>query len=161
MRLFAILILMVMGSSLAQASDEASSTPMRDRPSVRMVGNSAKLNVVVNIVTELVSGRDPRLPMCAGTTHPCRGVEHLQITVNDRNLFVPVSAFLDISDLREGIITFSGNEATLSLRGGDASESYLVNIRFNENRVLTRALFSMLTPDEPLQETTYHEVVID
>lgn len=161
MRFYAVLILMFMGTSLARAGEDVSSTAMRDRPSVRVVGRSDKLNVVVNITTALVSGHDPRLPMCAGTTNPCRGVERLQIVVNGRDLFVPVSSFFDLSDLRDGKIVISGNEAVLSLKGGDASESYQVNIKFNGGRVISRALFSMLTPGEPLQETTYHEVFLD
>lgn len=161
MRLLTFMVLMLAGSSLACAGEKTNSTTMRDSPSARIVASSSKLKVAVNITTGIVSGHDPRLPMCAGTTHPCRGVEHLQITVNGRQLFVPTSLFFDLADLRNGQITFSGSDAILLLRGGDASESYGVKIRFNANRVLTRTLFSAITPDEPLQETTYHEVVLD
>jgi hypothetical protein len=134
---------------------------MRDSPSARIVASSSKLKVAVSIVTRIVDSHDPRLPMCAGTTHPCRGIERFQITVNGRSLFVPTSLFFDLADLRNGQVTFAGSDAILLLTGGDASESYGVKIRFNAERVLARTLFSALSPDEPLQETTYHEVALD
>lgn len=156
-----IFLMMLVGSSLAWAGDKASPVAMRDSPSTQIVASSGKLKVVVRIDTGIIGGHDPRLLMCRGTTHPCRGVERLQITANRQSLFVPVSSFFDLADLRAGKITFSGDEATLLLDGGDASESYSVKIRFNENRVISRALFSEISPDTPLQETSYHEVVLD
>lgn len=127
----------------------------------RIVANSSKFNVAVSVSTKIVGSDDPRRPMCAGTTHPCRGVERLQITVNKRSLFVPTSLFFDLADLSSGQMNISGNEIILLLKGGDASESYGVKIRFNADRVLARTLFSSLSPDEPLQETIYHEVALD
>lgn len=49
----------------------------------------------------------------------------------------------------------------LLLNGGDASESYGVKIRFNARRVISRTVVSSLDADKPLEETTYHEVVLD
>lgn len=156
-----LLVLIFAGFSLACASEETNLVAMRDSPSTKIVAASSNLKVVVRIDTRVVGDHDPRLPMCAGTTHPCSGVERLRITVNGRPLFVPVSSFFDLADLRNGQITFSGGHANLLLNGGDASESYSVKIQFNASRVLSRAVFSVSTPEEPLQETIYHEVVLD
>jgi len=43
---------------------------------------------------------------------------------------------------------FSGSDAVSLLNSGDASESYHVKIRFNSNRLLARALFNTLTPED-------------
>jgi hypothetical protein len=115
----------------------------------------------VNITTRIVGADDPRIGACAGTTHACRGVQRLRIAVNEQPLFIPTSLFFDLADLRKGQIAFEGKDAILLLIGDDASESYNVKIRFNANRVLARTLYGGIAPDEPVQETVYHEVVLD
>jgi hypothetical protein len=45
--------------------------------------------------------------------------------------------------------------------GGDASESYFVNIEFDANAVRSRSFYSGMIPDEPTQITRYFQRTID
>ena len=156
-----ILSLVLLPCSNAFGQDNKDFTDLRDRPTARIVATSPKLSASVEIKTDIIGRDDPRAPMCAGTTHPCRGVQRLAIKANGNALFVPTSVFFDLADLRKGQITFAGGQATLRLVGGDASETYNVQIVFDASRVIRRSLSSGLTDDEPLQETDYHDVVLE
>jgi len=70
-------------------------------------------------------------------------------------LFVPKSAFCSIADVYTAEVEASGKEFILILKGGDASEAYVSNIRFDEKRIIDRNLSSQMAPDAMVEVTTY------
>jgi len=158
-----IAALMLVGPIHAWAGEQPADVVMRDRSSTQIAAVSDKRKVVVRIDTQVVGDDDPRSESCKGTTRPCRGVRDIQIMIDQTPLPVPISAYWDLGDLRSGRLRFSrqNDDVFLELKGGDASESFGVTIRFNRNRVISRKLFSMISPEQPLEETQYHQVGID
>ena len=132
-----------------------------------IVAKSAKLNVRVKIITHEVdigkpSDKRPEVnrSSCTYSRYPCSIVDGIDISVNDKPLFVPRSVFCDLADLINAEVRIEQNKSILTLIGGDASESYIVKIEFDKDRIKRRSLAPGEAPNEPLQETTYHEVII-
>lgn len=105
------------------------------------------------------SSSEVRTP-CTGSRVPCTVVDEVAIRIGDASIFVPRSVFSDLSDVTRARITTAGDEASLSLFGGDASESYIVRILFNSTRVERRTLSSRTEPNSPLQETKYYQQIV-
>lgn len=93
---------------------------------------------------------------CTYSRYPCSLVDDIEISVNGKIIFVPRSVFTDISDLNTMVFSTKGKLFTLILKGGDASESYTVEITFDKNRVLKRRCFDAFDPNEVVQETNYY-----
>jgi hypothetical protein len=93
---------------------------------------------------------------CTYSRYPCSTVDGLEITVNNKSLYVARSVFCDLADLNIASLSVEQQKIILTLTGGDASESYIVKIVFDENQVTKRTFLSAILPDEPLQETTYY-----
>lgn len=71
---------------------------------------------------------------------PKSWVENLVINVNGSNIFMPLSAFRDLFDLREAEVRLEEKTGVLLVRGGDASESYWAEIGFDTENVTRRRL---------------------
>ena len=97
---------------------------------------------------------------CTYSRYPCSLVDSLEIAVNGNSLFIPRSVFCDLADLYKAELKIGKKCSILMLFGGDASESYIVKIEFNESRVCRRILSSALSPDQSFQETVFHERVL-
>ena len=97
---------------------------------------------------------------CTLSKYPCSVVDEIKIAIGGTPLFVPRSAFCDLADVSFAQLDADLQEATLTLTGGDASESYIVRITFGADRVKKRTLSSALSPDGLLEETVYHVQVI-
>lgn len=82
-------------------------------------------------------------------------LKSVEISVNDRALFVPRSAYADLVDLREATVRNDGKAFILTLSGGDAADSYYAQIFFDGKGVNRKKLFSSLDPDKPTEETRY------
>ena len=91
---------------------------------------------------------------CTYSRYPCSIVDHIDISVNGKSIFVPRSVFSDLADLNWAEIRVNKNSATLILDGGDASESYTLKIFFDAQRVKSRILIAGEFGDV-LQQTTY------
>jgi hypothetical protein len=132
-----------------------------------VVAAAGKLNVQVKIETHEVHIGKPSdgrpavtRSSCTYSKYPCSIVDRIEITVNGNPLFVPRSVFCDLADLNMAKVKAGEKEAILMLYGGDASESYIAKIEFNVNQVKRRILSSAMSPDQPLQETTYYVRVL-
>jgi hypothetical protein len=143
------------------------SKPVASKGETVIVAKSEKLSVRVKIVTHTVdigtvSDEIPKVirSSCTYTRVPCSIVDGIDIAVNDKSLFVPRSTFCDISDLNTAEIKIEQNKSILTLTGGDASEAYIVKIEFDAERIKRRSIASLLSPNEPLEETTYYEVIV-
>ena len=82
------------------------------------------------------------------------------ITVNGKNVGVPLSAFRDLFDLNEAEIRLEGSKGVLALSGADASLSYWAEIDFDAKGVTRRRLGSGLVEGAVSSETVYHVVVV-
>lgn len=124
---------------------------------------SAKVNAIdvhVRIQVIHVPSTDARNRMCAHLAKPCTAVGELAVIVNGNSLFVPTSSFCSIFDVRSAEIRPFGGEIVLEMKGGDASESYEVEIFMNAERVLRRVVKSTLEPKVVVERTTYFETTL-
>jgi|ERR1700722_2556186 len=92
---------------------------------------------------------------CTMSRIPCSVVDGLEIAVAGKSVFIPRSVFADLADVNDTKLATQKGAYVLLLTGGDASESYIVKIMFNSQRVTYRSLTSGEFPKHPLQETTY------
>ncbi len=141
-------------------------TPVTSQGETLIAATAGKLNVQVKIKTHEVQIGKPSdgRPLvtqfsCTYSKYPCGIVDRIEITVDGNPLFIPRSVFCDLADLNKAVIK-KGKKgkkgAILTLYGGDASESYIVKIEFDASDVKRRILSSAMSPDQPLQETTYY-----
>jgi hypothetical protein len=98
-----------------------------------------KTKVAVQITThEMDIGKasdkwpQKRLSSCTYSRFPCSLVDYMEITVDDNDLLVVRSVYADLADL--GVASLREKKKghfVLTLVGGDASESYTVEVTFD------------------------------
>lgn len=135
-----------------------------------IVADSMKFKVRVKIGTHEVQIGEPSderpdiiRSACTYSRYPCSIVDYIDISVNDKPLWVPRSVFCDLADLNTAEVKFWQNEITLILNGGDASESYMVEIEFDAKGLKRRRILPSelgTEPVEPSEETTYHMLIL-
>jgi len=142
--------------------------PVASQGETLVAATAGNLNVQIIIIThELQIGKPsdgkPSVTQssCTYSRYPCSIVERIEITVNGNSLFIPRSVFCDLADLNNAEVITGENEAVLTLYGGDASESYMVKIEFDSDKVKRRILSSAIFPDKPLQKTIYSAQVLE
>ncbi len=97
---------------------------------------------------------------CGYGGNPCSFVDYIKIAVNDKPIFVGRSVYCDMAGLNRATIEVGEEESTLLLIGGDGADSYVVKIVFDSEHVKRRNRAGLGEPEKPLQETTYHIVVV-
>jgi len=150
------------------AENTSKETPISSRGQTVISGNSTGLSVRVIVKThEMDIGKptdkrpDKIESNCTYTRHPCSIVDRVDIVVNGKSIFVPRSVYSDLADLNNGEIIIEKRKVLLlTFTGGDASESYIVKIEFDEEGVKRRVLIDTESK-KPLQETTYYKVILD
>lgn len=102
------------------------------------------------------SERRPEKPLssCTYARFPCSPVDHLDISINGKTLFVARSVYADLADVNSAVLHKEKDSFVLTLVGGDASEGYTVNVIFDESLVRKRELISSET-GQVMQETIY------
>jgi hypothetical protein len=121
-----------------------------------------KTQVSVKITTHEVdigkpSDKRPQkiLSSCTYSRVPCSPVDYIEISVNGNALFVARSVYADLADVRVASLRPQKNgRFVLTLGGGDASESYTVEVTFDENQVWQRTLMSN-EAKQVMQRTIY------
>jgi hypothetical protein len=140
----------------AAAPPRSKIAPVARRGDTVLTARSVGLNVRVVITTAATSRAaaqwDPKFYA------PKSWVENLVINVNGSNIFMPLSAFLDLFDLREAEVRLEEKTGVLLVRGGDASESYWAGIEFDTENVTRRRLGPSVPEGTVTQETTYRLV---
>lgn len=94
---------------------------------------------------------------CTYSRVPCSVVEALELTVDGNRIFMPRSAFCDLSDLATVGIDVVNGRLTVIASGGDASEAYDVKIEFDTERVTKRVVASGMDATNPTEITNYYE----
>ena len=83
---------------------------------------------------------EERTNNCTYSHMPCSLVENLKIQIGTRQLFVPRSAFADLSDVFRIQLKIQSGQMVLIMKGGDAGEAYEAAIFFDAARVLRRRI---------------------
>lgn len=119
-------------------------------------------NVEVKLTTRLVNSTEIIFAGEPGQfPQKFRVVRNMEITVNKKPIVVPYNAYADLIWIETAELKISEKQGTLIVTGGDASESYFVNISFDSEAVRTRTDYTSLVPNEPVQETHYFLQVIE
>jgi hypothetical protein len=127
---------------------------------------SGSSKVRVTISTHEVQNGTPSKPVkpkhssCTMSRMPCSVVDQISVTVSGKPLFVPRSVYCDLADLGGASLKASGRGWSLTLVGGDASESYQLVVDFNSQSINHRTL-TALEAGEKTQETNYYQVVLE
>lgn len=124
--------------------------------------NYGNIEVFVTVTTRekdigktLHTRSDKKLNSCTYSRAPCSLVDSIEISINNIPIFVARSVYSDLSDLNMVELSqIKKEEFILKLHGGDASESYRVDILFNLDGVKKRSFIDK-TNNITLQETTY------
>jgi hypothetical protein len=143
-------------------------TPIASNGETVIVSDVAKLNVQVKVMTHemqigIPSDKRPDAIRsgCTYSKYPCSIVDYIDVVVNGKPIIVPRSVFCDLSDLNTAEVRIEQKKSILMLTGGDASESYIVKIEFDTERVQHRSKYwSEYSKDEPSEETIYHEQIM-
>jgi hypothetical protein len=98
---------------------------------------------------------------CTYSRFTCSVVDVLDILINGELLPVPRSSFCDLADLNFIKLQRTKKRYVLTLKGGDASESYIVKIVFNNKRVISRTVLTPLAPNFVIERTIYQEQVVE
>lgn len=153
----------ILWASASYAETTQQRTPIEAKGETVVVAKSAKLNIRVTIKThemQIDKPSDKRPDVirssCTYSRYPCSVVDYIDILVNGKPIIVPRSVFCDLADLNTAEVQIKQEDAIIVLTDGDASESYIVKIEFDTERVKRRVTASGMLPDEPSQETTYH-----
>ncbi len=143
-------------------------TPVASQGETLIAATAGKLNVQVKIKTHEVQIGKPSdgkptviQSSCTYSKYPCSIVDRIEITVNGKPLFIRRSVFCSLADLNRAEIKAEERGLILMLYGGDASESYVARIEFDDTRVKRRTiLVSGNSGRESAEETVYHTVVL-
>lgn len=159
--------LWILFSSVAYAGSVQKQLLIASKGQTAIAADSVNFKVRVLIKTHEVqigkpSDKRPNIirSACTCSRYPCSIVDYIDITVNNKSLIVPRSVFCDLADLNAAEISIEEKDSILMLTGGDASESYIVRIEFDAERIKRKVKASSMMPNEPAQETVYHESVM-
>jgi hypothetical protein len=125
--------------------------------SSKLAGAEVRVKIRTHELTNGTSSKPTRPPdsPCTMSRFPCSPVDGLEIMFHGKGIFVPRSTFADLADVNQAELSMEKGKPVLTLIGGDASESYVVKIRFTATHVTYRSLTSGEFPEHPLQETVY------
>lgn len=96
-----------------------------------------------------------RFTNCTYSQFPCSLVELLEIKVGNQSLFINRSVFSDLADINNLKVKKKESDYfVLTLNGGDASESYSVDIIFNSTSIKQRDVRNNID-GKVMQKTIY------
>lgn len=144
------------------ASSAGSETKVDSHGITDVTAKFGKTQVSVKITTHEVDIGKPSdqrpekiISSCTYSRVPCSPVDYMEISVNGNALFVARSVYADLADV--GVASLrqkNKGQFVLTLGGGDASESYTVEVTFDENLVRQRTFMSN-EAKQVMQRTTY------
>lgn len=98
---------------------------------------------------------------CTYSRVPCSLTEQIRLQVGGNDVFIPRSAYADLGDISTAQLTTHADLVTLTIHGGDASESYIAELIFNKQRLLERKIYSGEDPNDPLEISHFYVVSLD
>lgn len=127
---------------------------------VAAVFNKTQISVKIRAhEVEIGKSSDERPPKifssCTYSRIPCSPVDYVEISVNGNAMFVARSVYADLADVGEASLRQDKKgQFVLTLGGGDASESYTVEVAFDKNLVKQRTFMSN-EAGQIMQKTIY------
>lgn len=106
----------------------------------------------------LNEANERKFVQCTYSRVPCSLTEHIHLQIGGSDVFIPRSAYADLGDISTARLTTHADRVTLTIPGGDASESYIAELIFNSDRLLERKLYSGEDPNDPLEVSHYYVV---
>jgi hypothetical protein len=144
------------------SSESAIGENIASRGVTNVKASFGKTNISVKITTHEIDigkpgdGRPDLISSnCTYSRYPCSAVDDVEISVNGKDLFVARSVYADLADLSKAVLRVNNKrQFVLKLAGGDASESYTLEVTFDTNLVRQRTLTSN-EAQHVMQKTTY------
>ena len=99
--------------------------------------------------------RPKKYTQCTYSRKPCVLIDFVEISISEKEVFVPNSAFMDLGDIARADWSTSKEGIILTITGGDASESYIAVYKIQNMRIVERRLFAGEDTSQPLQITKY------
>jgi hypothetical protein len=126
----------------------AARTPVSPHGETRVAARLGGVEVAADLLTHEqaieragATAARRRTNNCTYSRIPCVLLDSLTLEVGGQEVFVPRSAFGDLSDVGSAALRRIGaGQFALTLQGGDASESYEVELVFDKARVRERTL---------------------
>lgn len=128
---------------------------------VSAVLGKTKAEATFRTSTVQISGaeeKNRRFAQCTYSRIPCSLTEQVRVRIDGSDVFIPRSAYADLGDITSAELAGSDNRVTLTIRGGDASESYVAKLLFGKDGLAERRLYSGEDEQHPLQVTHYYQV---
>jgi hypothetical protein len=82
-------------------------------------------------------------------------VEDIVVSKDGKPLFLPLSSVSGLANVSDITVRETKDDLTITLRGGDASASYLATLTFSNARVTRRTVQSQEFPDDAKEITHY------
>ena len=119
-----------------------------------------KVEALFRTSTVQISGmkeKNRRFAQCTYSRIPCRLTEQVRILIDGSDIFIPRSAYSD-GDISTAEWSLSDGRVMLTIRGGDASESYIAKLLFGKEGLAERRLYSGEDAEHPLEVSHYFQV---
>src|SRR5580658_7304341 len=143
---YGLLVIVLCTARICDAAQQADSMKVASQGTTAIAAVFGAAPVSIKITTHEIDIGKPsdapgkRLGSCTYSRFPCVAVDDLDISVNGKRLFVPRSVYADLTDINVASLHQEKKQYVLTLLGGDASESYTVNVFFNGAIVKERTL---------------------
>lgn len=86
---------------------------------------------------------------------PSRIIEELKVVLNGKEIFVPLSAYVDLGNPKALNIEVDGEEFVIKIAGGETGESYVATLTVRDGYVTSRRVSSRAFPQEAWEATKY------
>lgn len=86
---------------------------------------------------------------------PFSVISNIEISIKNRKLFVPLSAYSDLANPYEILLRTDQNSFTLIIDGGDTGTSYFAELYFVNSEIKHRKVYHKEFPDEVWEKTEY------
>lgn len=101
--------------------------------------------------------RARRYVQCTYSRFPCSLTERIYIQIGGTDVFVPTNAYADLGDINTARWSASkSGSTTLTITGGDASESYVAILYFKNKTLSERRLYSGEDMSHALEVSHYY-----
>jgi hypothetical protein len=154
-------ITLVLCSQFCFAQNRDLSVAHSGKTSISALLGKTKAEAVFRTSTVQISGtgeKNRRFVQCTYSRTPCSLTEQVRILLDGNEVFVPRSAYADLGDISTAELTMIDGKMMLTIKGGDASESYVARLLFGKEGLSERRLYSGEDVEHPLEICHYFQV---
>lgn len=154
-------IALVLCGQFCFAQSRGSKVSPTGETTVSALLGKSKAEAIFRTSTVQISGteeKNRRFAQCTYSRVPCSLTEQVRVLIDGSEVFIPRSAYADLGDITTAEFALSDKQVTLTIKGGDASESYIAKLLFGKDGLSERRLYSGEDDQHPLQVTHYYQV---